>query len=804
MNPAATHPVAGPAGSATTQQVQLPPGFMTNVPAGWQQQGAMQQTILSQCGSLSAPIQAGMNNILRGVASSISSGVSMPMCSYGAIVSLDMPAVCPGPSIPPDTSSLTCSRLLSSSDQGASELQQLKLQTDNAYCSVQCKQGKLLAIKTELNCLSQQMNSIGQSLFPLYQESIQSAQQWVLQSQQHENDLDTKSKNILERLNGAETGTPGLLKLQVQTQALFESMNSDIQNVSMQEQQFKQSEKNLSQTVQMRIAALTAHCFKNTPQSTYKCPNPAGNDPPYISATAEQYAVCAYKSSFYIGANSGSTARVERSKTHAADAGQEANTVQSVLGQIFANTPTDPKIPTTAEELRTQSQQSVFILEPRDLATNYGSQLNQLKNGKFNVGQFIQQAYAYCYQYSQKIVAKEQREPNTALHSLAFQMKQQQQMIQTGATGLLNKYNKQYSDVQSGLTGVASSLDISACVGSNVAVSTQVGCLRNVQNSMSQLLQGGGQPSNIQILGNFASGSRPITIQCSGLNACVSALQKTNQEVVSAKNTTVASRAAFIQAANQKISNATLGFAGSLNGLSANLNQNIDKMNAALASLGGGTSISFPPMKGQPLRQGKDGLFEVPQAQDLRSLIGSSSQPPLPDVNSSTIAQAMGGLSTTSSSYDQQLSTIMVARSTIENLKHDCVRQQVAQILNGISVESLQNCYVSELCDSDVAQQNLNSMNQALSRIKSSSDSNVSSQMSLTSLQTGVSSFCDKPGAMTEQKRQSLKEKIIETPGSFSSVNCRLFMSSLLDADKRITVLTRSSGHLGDKSSSAK
>ncbi len=765
---AADLPTSGVSGGFLPQKL-----FDDTTPPAWAAAQVNSAFSASCMGNVTAPLQ----QMGTGIASTMMMGnrysnvnpmgASMTggMCPMAAGVSIT--STCTGSDTPPDTSSLSCEMV----QYNAGIVEQMKMQLELAMCTVQCKKGKLDAVRREVDCMTNQARALEEqirSLTNVYSQNIQRMQQDVARIESIEEDRDAQIRDVTERLQSDGNGSKGLLALQQETKAMIAQMPTDIQKVRTRYQTNVQAQRALDEQIQIRTMSLTMDCFNSRPVDTYRC---APNGPP---VSPKEYLTCRFEQNLTLGANG----IVEQNSTARIQASAKKDALAGLLSQIAGDTSQSSKIPTSKEELEASMQSSLQVLSVTDIDHLYGSKLASYRIGNTNAQDFVMSIMKSCNQRATRETQLESSRANTTIGQAQLELKKNNQETTNSILDLFNSYSQQYAMNMAGLTGQNLPLDLSRC--QNAPTQTQLRCLDDVRTTMQGLLQGTTNNStmNVQIKGN--NPETFINFSCRGINGCVTKLQNVTRNLKTEKNKLATFKKQYVLRANQSTEAFTKQIAQQLSAQSQILSTRLQSLSTAMASLGQGAGIFVPAIKGEPFEYDqKTGLIKQPK--NVMALVGQYVSPPIPDISGNNLASSMGGLASAENALNMNYAKLSQSIVVMQNMAASCRmnlnRYQLDNLNQLASQMGDSNCYRHEMCNSPAsAQRTMSDLQQALSRIQSTPG--IPAQ-SLSSLQTGIMTFCDDPTVgMNATERTSALQ--MNAPKS----SCAAFKASLISASK--------------------
>jgi hypothetical protein len=768
----ATGTTAGLTGSSAAGF--LPTSFWdsTKPPAWNASQGQQMANIFTSCSNFTAPLQS----LASGMMAGLGGGMAGPTCPLAAGVTLS--TVCPGSDQPINTQGLDCAIVLTN----PTAINQAKAQIEAAMCTVQCKKAKSQAIQGEAACLSQQANLLTQQVGTLTQSYTSNIQRMATDVQTIKStmaDREAQIADVNSKLNGdngsggsggggsggaSGSGTPGLLALRSQTQAMVNQMPADVQTIRTADQQVVQEQKALDEQIQLRDMSLTMNCFNSRPVDSYQC---VPNGPP---VSAKDYLICRFQQNQTVGANG----VVERNSTLNSEANSKAQGLSTLLTQIAGDASTQSQIPTTPEDQQAGYNQPLLVLTVADIQSRYGSTLANYKLGGTDANQFVMATMKACNARANAETNLEQSRVNTAIGSSLYTIRNHQQTATTQTTALFSKYNQQYQANMQGLTGTSASLNTSACNSATPMV--QVQCLEGVHTTMEGLLMGTSANSamTIQIKGN--NPSTYVNFTCQGLNGCVTSMQNVSRNLGVEKTKLVNFQKQYILQANQSAEAYTKNIATTMSTQSQQLNNRLKALNTAMASIGGGGGFNIPAVKGEEFKFDEDGLIKPPNS--ALNLIGQYVNPPLPDVSGDSFSGAMSAIASSEQQLDGNYAQLSSSLIQINNIGPGCAmssnRERILQVTN--QMQNAQDCSADQrgYCNEKFAE-----VQSAMDRINALPNSHQYAGQ----LQSGVMAAC------TETNTGQFNDKqkgYFEVQQAQNQRGCAAFFSSLINVSKSL------------------
>jgi hypothetical protein len=655
-----------------------PAGFESQLPPTFNAaQGQQMANIFTSC--MGPQIQAGIQSL----GSTLTGGPGMG--------SISINSTCPAGTPPGVGDSLSCDSFMIDNRVSSERIRALSTQIDSSIAGMMCQKGKFEAVKGELQCLANQADiltaQIG-SLQDLYTNNIQRMQQDVSQLKAVIADRTAQEEEVKALLNGggeSGTGAVGLLRLKEQTQQMIAAMPTEIQGIKEEQKLAAEQRRAFEEQVQTRTMALTAECFKTRGESTYRCTR---NGPP---VSAYEYVQCRYEQERQVGEDR----VVERSKKAQNRAKADAAGLKSVLDSMLGDAPQSAKIPTNPQEGQASMDVNLNILSVADIESQYGDELSRFNAQGFDFHGFVVASLGNCFKRANRLVTREKKRANTALGLGDFRIQQMERATRTKIDGMLTKYSQQYAENMRGLTGMNLPLDTRSC--NNAAPHTQAKCLDDIKVQMEGLLKGNVPQSGVQMMVKGNNPKTNIVFTCQGLDGCITTLQNVSRNLATEKKRVDQFKKDYVLRANQNVDRFTKQMATMLSPQSQALTNRLKALNTALASLGVGSGVNIPTLRGERMQKDEDGLYQAPDS--ALKAIGEQMNPPMLDVSGNSFSSALGGVADGVKRIDQDLARAQDAKARLQSLASTCgakpVREAIATLRTDVEQLAALRCGTS-------------------------------------------------------------------------------------------------------------
>ena len=729
--------VAAPAPATNTSNTTSSTAITTTsslpqVSSGLSKVGTLAQAYASLAGScFNMPMPAAItnpNSLMMGQSMGQSMGMSGGMsqsCPPFATVT-NINSSCPGSDQVPNFSNLSCATM------SPMAIQQARAMLHSAFCTIQCEQGKVEAIKAELQCLqnlSSSMTPLASQLTAAFQNAVIPAQQQIMAFHQAQQDNQTKLDYIQQILNGtgasgSQGGSGGLLAMKKKLQDQLAAMPQTLLQEQNDYKQYVQNQNNLQSMIQSRTAGLMGQCFSQQPNPAYRC-SPTG---PQVSPAA--YVVCRYQQNRLVGSNG----LIEQNNLiqNQADAGSQS--LSALLDQMGSYIANNPNIPSNGGDLANgNTSNAMMINSPGDVDTHYGAQLAKYTIGNQNARDFVLASMENCYARGVNQVTAEKSNPGSSIGIQLNNLQTQKNTVSAELTLHYQKVSQLYSDSMGALSGQNLPLNAPSCASG--VPQAQLNCLQNVQKELQGLLVGTAPDSKmvLQIRGSNPAAFQ--TVNCSGLNGCITALQNGQKNIQAAQSSISAQQKQYVLNQNQQMLSFTKQQGQMLSMQSTMMNQQLQSLNNAIATLGG-QPVQIPRVQGESLKNDSTtGLYNPPN--NALNAVAQFVAPPLPDFANANFGAGAGAAMQNVSSKAARVAEQMVQ---IENLLPACEMERNQSILQQVTSQTASACYEDQFC-----QEGPNHLMNDVNAIALKMGMNANLMGSFSQLRSGVITACEDP-----------------------------------------------------------
>jgi hypothetical protein len=564
--------------------------------------------------------------------------------------------------------------------------------------SLTCELNDFGDIKQEMACVQNQGQLLNQqigALSQVYQQNITRFQKDDQAYKQREGDRQTQLDTIQKLLGGNKnSGSKGLLGEQADLQKLVnDTMPQDIAQALAQAKTVANQRAVIVENVQKHTMSLTGDCFKTQAKAGYKC-TPGGPD-----LSPENYIVCMYGKYAHVKNGTYVQGALADSNAQAAQ-----NTLQGIMDQMTSQTALSWSTPTDPTSAAATAQKPSYGNTIQDLITNFVNQTGGMTVNGISVATTITNELQSCYLAAQAEVSSERTDPSSAISQAQFQQTQSETALKAGFDQKVEQYTQKWTEAMSVLAPGSNLVpNLQNC--KNQDITYEGNCMTDVQNQITSLLKGDGTqaPFTMNVPAQFPDTQIPTTsLQCQGVNGCVTVLQALNDQVTQAKTTLTTQRQSYETQARQSTDQFTAQVAALMNNQSAQLRKQLASVNSSLQGLGVAGNIGFPNVKGAPMQyesnqDGSQGLPKVPD--DVVALISGKMSPPMMDLtdNSNNDGSALAdGVK----KVKENLQKVQKVRSDWEAKMSECGRDTLKENFEA-GVRNMAKC--SDFCSNYVS-----------------------------------------------------------------------------------------------------
>jgi len=392
-------------------------------------------------------------------------------------------------------------------------------------------------------------------------------------------------------------------------------------------------------------------------------------------------------------------------------AANQRSQLEALMNQIFGDTPNNPNLPgganpqQFADQAEQFSNQPINVLSVADVESRYGDTLRSFSANGVDVHGFVISALSGCFHRAEQQVQRERRREGTRIGRLQSALTRQRRAVNTEVSSMMNDLAQQYGHMVRALTGNNFQPNVVAC--RNQRPEVQVGCLRNLETNFQGLLNGSTENSNVVLnfRGNQGTPSLP-SMNCAGIKGCVSLLQRVDTNLGTEITAIQQKRQEDARNFNISVDRFTNQMAQGLSGFSNMLDQQLQGMNAAMASLGVTPGITINRVTPCNLEHNSDleGLYNPPA--DMVCLVGGHMSPPMLNFAQDNFANGLQGVSRKEQEITRQLTQSGTALTAINGLANRCgseeLQREDTEFRRLMSQWNTSNCnYAREFCGPD-------------------------------------------------------------------------------------------------------
>mgnify|MGYP001585301732 CR=1 FL=1 len=589
-----------------------------------------------------------------------------------------------------DPASITCTSIMQGSSFNKEYFDQLWSTLKTADQVNKCKTAKATAAKGELQCLTnaaQILDSQMSQLQESYTQAMQRNSTAVSQLTSMEADRKGQQDEVKKRLMGDPNGKPGLRQLLDKSQGMLAAMDAEVTQLDSMVKDSKTARGKLAELYSQKVGAEAQNCFSQKQDSRYLCDTlrPGENRPEQAfnsgcaKGTACDWLMCRYWENQHLVGG-----KLDRSQKAKEDAKNSAKILNGIFSSIMNEMPKANK--NAADYLMTMRDNFSTIKTSADVEKAFGSQLSGLDGRGFDIRGNTVNILKSCFSDANRRVAREKDNPGTALYEARIGADKGDQVLQGTVNNLLTRYQSQWQDNMSGLTGLNLPLDVGRCRSSTPDV--QLGCVKQFRGNMEALISG--TPANgipvggiqMQIRGTKAENT--ISFTCQGLKGCVTALENTDRNLSEEVKRVGDFKRNYILQANNSVDAFTKRVAAMLGPQMRDLDARLKAINTSLGSLGA-RGIDIQLKTGRNFTKDEDGLYQMSGGgrggsgtTTIQDAIAAS-QPYL-DVKGNNFADSISSLGEATNKFQEENTKIAMSIGKLQGLETTCRKEIAGQL----------------------------------------------------------------------------------------------------------------------------
>lgn len=544
---------------------------------------------------------------------------------------------------------------------------------DQAVCTAQkdascatLKQQALTGLLSQLNCIEGQEKAVESQI-----RGLQSAWQSNLNTmQQNVSSIDAVVKdrvNQIQFLNNKLTGSPkgdgsgGLMGMQQQFQAAYAQIQTDALGLQSGYTALQNEQAQFQQNLQNFEMGKAQACM-NTASGQYHCKL---NGPP---CSLVEYIQAVY----YSLKRTDPSSAQNQAQSQSTASGLSA-LLQTIFNNMSNQTTLTPLTKDSADSLAAQQAQVSGINSPADVLNQYGAQLAAFNTGPLNVQQVFLSGLESCYEAAQNAVGAQENQPG----STVYMYMQRVSADSTSFRASVNQFTSKYSDLYNSFwttLGMTGPVNATTCMAAATSTTGKMSCANDLTTNFEGLYTGTTPNSqvNVSVPGVSSSPPTTFTINCYGVNGCVTQFKNAINNVTQETTRLDQVKSSYIQQANSSIQSFATNMSTQISTQTSAVQSNLLSLKSQLAALG--VTFQLPGgitpetlVKGQTTNsQGQqvDGLYNMPQ--NILAVIGGNANPPLLDLT-------QGGFDNAAQNVQQQIQTdqqnVSQANSAISQIK---------------------------------------------------------------------------------------------------------------------------------------
>jgi hypothetical protein len=636
-------------------------------------------TFTQSCnGGLQDAIQQGIQT-----ATKLAKGDKIQAAQSAANLGFGINAICPGNSIGPSADSLSCTALAPGGLVSAKIFKAKMDAIDAAIGNVTCEKNKIAAVKSELSCMTSQADMLTQQISAMqaaYQQNIQKMQQDVAQIDQVIKDRETQESDVANKLGGqgagGSMGAAGLLDIRKRLQdGITATVPDAIQQLKNKMTQTDTAKAAFEEQVENRKMVLTNKCFDSPRQQSWKC-TPDG---PMVSA--REYVLCRFEQNNN-GLDTKSGNKNRSNEVAQINAANKKNSLESILGQIFSQTPQKTQVPGAAGAPPATDPDAAapMLMTVEQIEAKYGDALATFDGQGVPVHDFIMQQLGYCYQTAEQTVNREKNLKSSPVGAKKIEFEMAVDNLKVEGNKLLEANSLVWTEAMAGLTGQHLPLTLNKCI--NQAGKTQVACLEDLQTNMQNLLQGNGIVGFVNMQVKGTDPKTAISFTCNGINGCITSLQNVQRNLAVEKTRLQTGKKQYVLQSRQSTDNFTKQAAAMMSAQGQALNNKLKNLNSVLSSMGIG-GIRIRDVQGEPMKYDENGLPMPPNS--AVQLIGGMMNPKMLDVSGSTFAESLEDVARGSQKLEEKLAPLSEAKEKLSLLKSSCAEERLVGAVKRVS-----------------------------------------------------------------------------------------------------------------------
>lgn len=697
-----------------------------------------------------------------------------------------------------DPNDLECSVLSPGGKFDPTSLKNYEMEIAKGIFAAQCKKAKLMAAQAQLKCLESQalaLTSAIRSVQAGYDTYIDDRRNVITQVKKLVEERKAQEEDVNERLNGSESGRPGLRQVKQELEALTAGMHQQVNEIKAQTRDLTARRAIHEEQVANRTMHLASSCFAG-PSDLVQ--NARGGEPACLLSpdrqadTLADHIVCVYQN------NLAQKNGVKGDSFDINQAGVCASKLRSVLGVMFAP-PTEGggKISTGLDASDSGFEGNSELVTVADLENDFGDDLAAFDArgttcAAFGLNKpihdFVMDYAGACLARAAAGVKTERGQKSSKIGAAEHNIKTAEDGVRAFVNTQLDTFVKSYSKGTDALTGTPAifpQAELNKCRGETPE--GQVTCLTNAADSLQKIVEGGeGFGTDITIAA-LHDGSRPanaratIAFSCNGLEKCIAKYEHAHKFLKDEGKRLTTGLTEFVQQSNQHIEQFTNTMATRMSGASDALHGSLKDVNQLLASIGVG-GVDIGPVQAETLQQGEDGLYDKPQ--NLLGLVGGKMNPPMLDIAGNNFSGALAGVAGGMENVDEEMRKQQGKMLALQGVGQKCVSEEIASLAEGYDKLYDLNCgSAAQFCSA----QGRNAIDNLTSTLEGLGQGGFEGTES--TLTTG-SNICNQSYASAvnpvELQECQRKEEAVEKNGGTVGTKCQRILSK--DYDNQVAV----------------
>lgn len=654
--------------------------------------------------------------------------------------------------IPTEGGEALCQKFSGPAGFDQSLWQQEMMRINTASTGAMCQKAQFGALQSQLNCVQQKQTLLLKQLGSLqdaFVKNIQKMQTDVQMLEDADKDRETQEQDVESKLSGS-TGSPGLITIQEKMKNTVDGMPQLVAQAQISLKEIQDDKKNLEQTVLNQKMGLVSECFNQsssasvTAKTTFRC---EPNGPP---VSARDYVLCRYQQNQQLGKNG--VIEQDPLIIEQAKAGRKA--LENLLDTLFNDAPRGiEQNKNNVEAAVSDANRGVRIQSVEDFDRYYGDALAKYNGQGLDIRAFVLGSIKKCYSTANQVVEAKRSKPSSDIGAFIKTIQNKTTAIKTEMSKQIETFAQTYEEGIRALTGNSMPLTgVDVC--KSAAPEVALRCMEDAKKNIEGLLTGRVSQSRMNIFVKGTNASTYIPIQCMGVNGCVQVLSNVANNLKKEREKLKTFKNDYLLKAKQQVESFVRAMANQFSPQSADIQNTLQGLSARLSSLGV-PGLNLKPMQSEGLELDEKGVPLVPK--NVFNLIGSQMNPPMVDLDGSTISDSLQGVAEKSKELEKILSQAQAYLQKLKNVPGECRRKSNSQLAEkirqdlGKAIEcstSKRGCAAMK-GSMDRIRENVDSLQDILAELGSSG---LDDSVSESSLDAGAELCSETEGALFEFK----------------------------------------------------